>query len=399
MHTRSLYLLFASFIIGLVLTANARETKNRRVDDNFMFAQKQLELALKAIGDPDGLPRTVDKNGTVVLTSSSDWTSGFFPGCLWYVYEYTGKRKWQDAAERFTKKLEKEQLNTDTHDVGFMIYNSYGHGYRLTREPGYRAVVIQAAKSLTRRFHPKTGCIQSWNSSRKWDYPVIIDNMMNLELLFQATKFTGDSSFYQIAVTHANTTLKHHFRPDYSTYHVLDYDTLTGAVRAKNTHQGYADESTWARGQSWGFYGFTLCYRETGDSTYLAQARKMADFILDHKNLPADKVPYWDYDAPMIPNEPRDASAAAILCSALYELSTYVSDGSRYKAAADRILESLSSSAYRAPVGGNGHFLLMHSVGSKPANSEVDVPLVYADYYFLEANLRKLKLERGEKLF
>ena len=275
-----------------------------------------------------------------------------------------------------------------------MIYCSYGNGLRLSGNNDYKNVIINAAKSLSTRYITNAGIIQSWNAnkSKDWECPVIIDNMMNLELLFEATKLSGDSTFYNIAITHANNTIKNHYRSDYSTWHVVDYDKNNGSVRHKNTHQGYSDESAWARGQSWGIYGYTLCYRETKDQKYLDQAEKALAFIANHPNYPEDGVPFWDFDAPEIPNTYRDVSAGAILASALYELSTY-SNKMDYEAWADKIMTSLASSNYRAKLGQNGDFLLMHSVGSLPHNSEVDVPLNYADYYFLEALMRKSKIE------
>lgn len=216
---------------------------------------------------------------------------------------------------------------------------------------------------------------------------------MNLELLFWAFKETNDSVYYNIAVSHAGKTIENHFRKDYSTYHVIDYDTITGNVLKRNTHQGYSDESAWSRGQAWGLYGFTMCYRETGNPSFLKQAQEIANFIFTNKNLPVDLIPYWDFDAPGIPDEPRDASAAAIAASALYELCRYDgSNAAKYKQEADTILENLSRN-YLSPTGENKGFLLLHSTGSKPANSEVNVPLCYADYYFIEALLRKQKLE------
>ena len=360
-------------------------------DDNLNYAVKQYEQMLINLDTTNELPRSVNKNGTLSLVTSDDWTSGFFPGSLWYLYEFTKDGFWKKKAELYTEKLSKEQYNTKTHDVGFMINCSYGNGYRLIDTKKYKKVIIEAAKSLSKRFRPVVGCIQSWGSNEKWQDPVIIDNMMNLELLFNATKLSGDSNFYKIAVTHANTTIKNHFRPDFSSFHVVNYDTLTGKVLSKNTAQGYSDESAWARGQAWGLYGFTMAYRETKNKNYLEQAKHITDFILNNKNLPQDMIPYWDFNAPNIPNEPRDASAAAIICSALYELSTYsTDDGNKYKDAADKILRSLSSYEYRANLNDNNDFILKHSVGSRPADSEVDVPLIYADYYFIEANLRCL---------
>jgi alpha-L-fucosidase len=343
-------------------------------------------------------PRTLDSM-QLKLVPSRDWTSGFFPGELWFLYDYSGDKEWKKEAQNFTAKIEREKTNGGTHDMGFKIYCSFGQGYRLTKDAHYKDVIIQSAKTLTTRFNPKAGVIRSWDHHKEqWDYPVIIDNMMNLELLFEATKLSGDSSFYNIAVSHANTTMKNHFRSDYSSYHVVDYDTATGGVRKKQTAQGYADESSWARGQAWGLYGFTMCYRETKDKNYLEQAEHIASFILNHPNLPKDMVPYWDFNAPNLPNEPRDASAAAVIASALYELSTYSKHKDQYRQAADKIVESLTNH-YRSPLGENKGFLLLHSTGSKPANSEVDVPLVYADYYYLEALLRMKKLKEGKKLF
>ncbi|MFT3827169.1 MAG: glycoside hydrolase family 88 protein [Chitinophagaceae bacterium] len=361
----------------------------------FADAEKQTMVLLQETGKvraakPELVsPRTLE-NGNLKVVAAKDWTSGFFPGVLWMLNEYTHKKSWEDSARRYTALLENEKFNGGTHDMGFKIYCSYGTGYNLTRDEQYKAVIIQSAKTLSTRFNPVVGCIRSWDHSRdKWGYPVIIDNMMNLELLFAATRFTGDSSFYKIAVTHANTTMKNHFRSDYSSYHVVDYDTVTGNVVKKNTHQGYAHESSWARGQGWALYGYTMCYRETKDPKYLQQAEHVAAFILGHPNMPADLVPYWDFNAPGIPNEPRDASAAAVIASGLYELSTYSkANAKKYRNTADKIVKSLTEK-YRSPIGENKGFILLHSTGSKPANSEVDVPLNYADYYYLEALLRK----------
>jgi len=344
-------------------------------------------------------PRSLSPDGKLILVPAKDWTSGFFPGVLWYLFELTGKEQWKAKAEVFTAKIENEKWNAGTHDMGFKIYCSFGNGYRLTNNDTYHEVIIQSAKTLSKRFNPKTGCIRSWDHSQdKWANPVIIDNMMNLELLFEATKLTRDSSFYRIAVSHANTTMKNHFRADFSSYHVIDYDSVTGAVLKKNTHQGFSHESAWSRGQAWGLYGYTMCYSETHDPKYLLQAEKIAGFILNHPNLPKDLVPYWDFNAPGIPNEPRDASAGAITASALYELSLYSNEGKYFKNMADKITKNLSS-GYRSPIDNNNGFILVHSTGSKPSISEVDVPLNYADYYYLEALLRQKKLNEKKSLY
>ncbi len=388
--------------------------KHNIIQDNFDFAEKQFTYAFQVIDsaiqndnrnadvkakNPLVSPRTLNKDGTLAMRSSREWTSGFFPGSLWYMYEYTKDPKWEAKAREFTATVEKEKSNTGTHDLGFMIFDSFGNGLRLTNDVSYKPIILEAAKSLITRYVPNAKTIRSWNQNNKWQCPVIIDNMMNLELLFWAFKETGDSTFYNIAVTHANTTIKNHFRPDYSTYHVIDYDTITGEVLHRNQHQGYKDESTWSRGEAWALYGFTATYRDTKDKTYLDVARNVANFIFTNPNLPADLIPYWDYNAPNIPNEERDVSAATITAAALYELSTYGGDkADQYKKWADTILENLTKN-YRATLNSDGGFLLLHSTGAKSLKSEIDVPLVYADYYFLESLIRKQKLESGKGLF
>lgn len=343
-------------------------------------------------------PRTINKNGSIVYVYREDWCSGFYPGSMWLMYELTQDDKWLSLAEKYTEALDSVKYLKWHHDVGFMIGCSYLNGYRLANKKEYKDVIIETARSLSTRFRPGAGIIQSWNvdrgwqSERGWTCPVIIDNMMNLELLFEATSLSGDSIFYNIAVKHADTTLANHFRSDNSCYHVVDYDPETGEVLHKQTAQGYADESAWARGQAWALYGFTLCYRYTHDQKYLDQARKVYNFIFSNKNLPEDLVPYWDYNAPNIPNEPRDVSSAACTASALYELDTYLPEKG-YKQTADKILKNLASPFYCAKVGENGNFILMHSVGSIPHGAEIDVPLNYADFYFLEALMRKRNAE------
>lgn len=345
-------------------------------------------------------PRTIDKaTGKVVYVPIDDWCSGFFPGSMWMLYHLTGDNKWMNRAESYTATLDSVKYLKWHHDIGFIIGCSYLNGYRVTQNESYKDVIIQAAKSLSTRFRPKAGIIQSWNvdndwqAKRGWKCPVIIDNMMNLELLFAATELSGDSTFYHIAVKHADTTLAHHFRANNSCYHVVDYDPETGAVRSRQTAQGYADESAWARGQAWALYGYTMCYRFTKDIKYLNQAQKVYNFIFGNKNLPADLVPYWDYDVPDKAKQPRDVSSAACTASALYELDTYL-PGKNYRQTADKIMKSLTSPAYMATVGTNGNFILMHSVGSIPHHAEVDVPLNYADYYYLEALWRMKEIKR-----
>jgi unsaturated chondroitin disaccharide hydrolase len=379
--------------VVVILTLFAANVFAQKVDvaKEFKYAAEQTDYMLDQIAHTDTgknlvSPRTFE-NGKFKMVNSGDWTSGFFPGQLWFLYEETHNAKWEKLAKIYTAKIAKEQYNKGTHDLGFMIYCSFGNGYRLTKDENYKKVIIQAAKSLSTRFNVKAGVLRSWDhSEERWKYPVIIDNMMNLELLFEATKLTGDSSFYKIAVTHANTTMLNHFRPDYSSYHVVDYNIETGGIIKKTTAQGYSDESAWARGQAWGLYGYTMCYRETGDKRYLAQAQNIAKFIFSNPTLPKDLVPYWDYNDPAIPNTSRDVSAAAIMASALYELANY-SKGNDYKEKANTILSSIANN-FKNPLNSNGDFLLLHSTGHRPAKSEIDVPINYADYYYLEALLR-----------
>lgn len=390
---------FASLIFALLMPvwglAENKELVNI-INNDVNFAVRQYSLMLNQTGRSGIVknPKTIDKMGRMVYIPTDDWCSGFFPGSMWYLYQLTGDKAWEKQARRYTESLDSIQYLKWHHDVGFMMGSSYLNGYRIHPTKEYKKVIIQTAKSLCTRFRPKAGIIQSWNvdrgwqSQRGWKCPVIIDNMMNLELLFEATRLSGDSTYWKVAVSHANTTLAHHFRHDASCFHVVDYDPETGDVLHQQTAQGYADNSAWARGQAWAVYGYTVCYRYTHDKNYLNQAVRTLNFMLGNKNMPADLVPYWDFNAPNIPNEPRDVSTAACLASALYEMNLYLPDNG-YANLADRILVSLSSPDYLAPIGKNGCFLLMHSVGSIPHNNEIDVPLNYADYYFLEALSRR----------
>jgi unsaturated chondroitin disaccharide hydrolase len=387
------------FIIfcGLLRTVDGQEPISKVIDESLALSEQQCRAMAKSLASQPGLlPRTIGKNGKLQTCKPNWWVSGFFAGTLWYLYENTHQADLKCLADTFTARVRSQQYSTDNHDVGFMINCSFGNGYRLTQNPEYKSVLCNAAKSLSTRFRASTGCIRSWDWG-KWQYPVIIDNMMNLELLFSASRESGNKSFYNIATSHANTTLNNHFRPDGSCFHVVSYDTITGKALTHQTRQGYADSSSWARGQGWALYGYTFCYRETKNPAYLAQARKIATFILHHPRLPDDKIPYWDFDDPAIPNTLRDASAGAIICSALIELSMYVDQktSKEYLNVAGQQIRTLSSPQYRAKEGENCNFILMHSVGSKPEKTEVDVPLTYADYYFVEALVRYKKLLNG----
>lgn len=389
----------AAGLAAATLTACNRPTDI--ISENIGNAKAQIGALMEAseAGDTVRIPSTY-MDGEIVYVPTDDWVSGFFAGTLWYMYELTGDEMWAGHARKHTEILDSIQYLTWHHDVGFMIYDSYGNGLRLKNIPGYKDVCVTTAKSLSTRFRPGAGIIQSWNvdrgwqSERGWKCPVIIDNMMNLELLFKATEFSGDSTYAKIAISHADKTMENHFRPDYSCYHVVDYDPETGEVLHRCTAQGYADESAWARGQAWALYGYTTAYRFTGYDRYLRQAENVAGFIFNDPNMPEDLVPYWDFDAPDIPDTYRDVSSAAIIASALYELG-YLTGNTSYLEKADRIIASLSTPAYRAAQGTNGGFILMHSVGSIPHGSSIDVPLNYADYYFLEALIRKRNIGNG----
>jgi unsaturated chondroitin disaccharide hydrolase len=345
--------------------------------------------AMEASLPPDRLPRSLDAEGKLVTSPSKWWCSGFYPGTLWYLYEMTGDKELMEIAHRRTMLLEVEQYNKGTHDLGFMLNCSFGNGLRITGNAAYKPIMLTGAQSLMTRYNPGIGLIKSWDNP-KWQYPVIIDNMMNLEFLFWAAEESGNQDFYNACVSHANRTMENHFRPDFSSFHLVEYDTLSGSVLKKQTVQGAGDETAWARGQSWGLYGFTVMYRATKDEKYLTQAQGIADFILNHPNLPEDKIPYWDFNATDIPAALRDASAAAVIASALIELSDYttVDKAKLYLNTAKEILFTLGSEQYMAKPGSNGNFILKHSVGHLPAKSEVDVPLTYADYYFVEGLVR-----------
>lgn len=387
------------------------------ISENFKNAQKHLNKMLQ-VADVKALqyPRTINKNGVLVTTDMYDWTPGFFPGLLWNTYEFNQDDKLQAEAIKWTQSLEPLKNFEEHHDLGFMMYCSYGNAYRFTKNKLYKDILVQSARSLSTRYNATTGSIKSWNTfnswhgNKKYSFPVIIDNMMNLELLFFASAVTGDTSFKHIALTHALNTMKNQIRSDYSSYHVVCYDTLTGKVEGTETAQGLADNSTWARGQAWGIYGFTMVYRESKDKRFLKTAQGMADYFINHPNLPADKVPYWDFNllekgyipgvnsnANNVMDLFRDASAASITASALLELSLYSGvKGKKYYDFAIQILHSLASANYMAAPGTNANFILKHSVGSIPHNGEIDVPLIYADYYFLEALNRYNQMSQGK---
>lgn len=385
---------------SLALQAAAPKQKMAKfIRQEMDFAVLQSMRMYDSVKDLDGALVNTARDGKLVTCPSRDWVAGFFPGTLWYLYEYSADPQIREAAERMTERMAPEQYNTTNHDVGFMVYCSYGNGWRLTGRDDYRQVIVNAGNSLSTRFSPAVGCTRSWNPQpeKKRDFIVIIDNMMNLELLTVTSALTGDPKYMEMARTHANTTMRNHFRPDFSTFHVVNYDGETGGILSKETEQGWRDDSAWARGQAWGLYGYTMMYRQTRDPRYLEQAVNIGRFLMNHPALPKDKIPYWDLNVPVDKNTPRDASAACIMASALVELSTFVEDpalSQQFLTLAEQQLNSLSKAPYRAKAGENVNFILQHSTANMPKNN-FDTPLVYADYYYVEALMRYKRLLEG----
>ena len=397
-------------ILGLVVllfcACSANHSDNSfDVNGALKYCSAQTNRTLKELEPIDYtmMPRNImDSLNTWSCRKASkeEWTSGFWPGILWYDYEATKDPRIKAEAEKFTASLGfLSKTPAYDHDLGFLVFCSYGNAYRLTKNPVYKKIILDTADSLATLFNPKVGTILSWPrevKARNWPHNTIMDNMINLEMLFWAAKNGGDKRLYDIAVSHANKTMKCQFRPDYSSYHVAVYDTVTGNLIKGVTHQGYADNSMWARGQAWAIYGFTVCYRETKNPEYLSFVQKVTDIYL--KGLPEDYIPYWDFSAPDIPNAPRDASAACVVASALLELSTYLDKdkAEEYKDAAVKMLKSLSSPAYQC--GDAKPAFLLHSTGHWPNGSEIDASIIYADYYYIEALLRFKKLNENKDI-
>lgn len=394
------------WVLSLMLVMMSCGSAKFIKEKHFSYLESQASKTLQSIpatGDSI-IPRNVNKGLTKWrYVPYQDWTSGFWPGTLWYLYEATKKESWKVEADRFSRVLTPlSTMPAIDHDLGFMIFNSFGNGYRLTGNPEYKAIILRTADTLATLFNPKVGTILSWPRpvpNMEWpQHNTIMDNMINLEMLFWASKNGGNHKLYDIAVKHAETTMKNQFRPDFTSYHVVVYDKDTGKKIKAVTHQGFGDETMWARGQSWAIYGYTMCYRETKNPAFLDFAQKVSDVYLER--LPSDLIPYWDFSAPDIPNAPRDASAAAVTASALLELSTFVQDKTKasiYRGKAEKMLKELSSDRYLSK-DKNSAFLL-HSTGHKPNNSEVDASIIYADYYYIEALLRLKKLKEGKSLY
>ncbi|WP_026713221.1 glycoside hydrolase family 88 protein [Flavobacterium daejeonense] len=399
-------------IIGALITSsllvgcgskytNAKLDKDFDVDAQLNYCVNQTTEALKQIPEEGSIPRNIAPDSKQWrYVDYTDWTSGFWSGELWYLYEATGNQNWATAADKFTNYLAPLSVSPALdHDLGFQVFNSYGNGYRITKNPEYKSVLLKTADTLATLYNPKVGTILSWPRevpNMEWpQHNTIMDNMINLELLFWASKNGGSKKLYDMAVSHATVTMNNHFRPDYTSYHVVIYDKETGKKIKAVTHQGYSDSSMWARGQSWAIYGYTMVYRETKDPKFLDFAHKVTRVYLDR--LPKDLIPYWDFDDPMIPKAPRDASAAVVVASALLELSTYTQDAVLAKEYFDKAEAMLKELSEHYQSRDKNTALLLHSTGHKPAGSEIDYSIIYADYYYVEALLRYKKMKEGEQ--
>lgn len=356
-------------------------------DINFLVSQMECDSNLFK-DDLRVIPQS--QLGTRRLCSIYDWTSGFFPGSLWYTHELTADASTKKQATKYTNMLYPLKDYKDTHDLGFMVYCSFGNAERLSPNDTIPPIIVQTADNLIARFDERTGTIRSWDFG-DWNFPVIIDNMMNLDILFYASKVTGDNKYKDIAKKHADTTMKYHYRDDMSCYHVVSYN-YDGTIESQGTYQGKNDASAWSRGQAWGLYGYIRCFVELGDTKYLDFALKIADYIMTNVKT-KDLIPYWDYNAPVSPQTPRDASAAAITSAAMFELSTLVPEGEKFFNYGETILKNLSGEQYLAKKGENHGYILMHSTGSLPHGSEIDTPINYADYYYMESLQRYMNLK------
>ena len=382
-------------VVVILLSSCVKKVQSFNVDKNLEYCHEQVLRTLSEIGDTTMMPRNIlkdERHWNLRNVSIEEWTVGFWPGILWYTYEASNDERVKQSAIHYTELLAPlTKLPAYDHDLGFQLFCSYGNAYRLTGKEEYKQIILNAADTLATLFNPIVGTILSWPREVKrnnWPHNTIIDNMMNLEMLYWAARNGGNKELYDIATKHAETTMKYHFRPDGSNYHVAVYDTIDGHFIKGVTHQGYADSTMWARGQAWAIYGYTLVYRETKDKEFLRFAEKITDLYLSQ--LPqGEYVPYWDFDAPDIPDEPRDASAAAIVASALLELSQLVDNQKKaveYREAAIKMLQSLSSDEYQSRE--SKPSFLLHSTGHWPKGSEVSASINYADYYYIEALLK-----------
>lgn len=400
--------IIAGLGIAMLSACSFTPTQPIDVDGALEYCDIQIKKTLQDLHSADSvdytmMPRNILKGETkwnLRKATKEEWTAGFWPGVLWYDYEATQDDSIRFEAEKYTESLGfLADIPAYDHDLGFLVFCSYGNGYRLTSNPEYKRVILAVSDTLATLYNPKVGTILSWprNVEMFGGHNTIMDNMINLEMLFWAAKNGGNKNLYDIAVAHADKTMENQFREDYTSYHVAVYDTITGECINRCTHQGYADNSMWARGQAWAIYGFTVVYRETKEPKYLEFAEKVAQVYLER--LPEDYIPYWDFSAPGIPDAPRDASAACVVASALLEMSTFYNDekADKYRDAAVKMLASLDSKNYKG--GETNNSLLLHSTGHWPAGSEIDASIIYADYYYMEALLRLKKLNEGKSIY
>ena len=369
-----------------------------KVDELIEHAASQYKVLLQNAPDSSQYPFYLNEDGSIFFVEKKNWTSGYVPGVMWYLYANTQDQFWKNQAMRWCTSIESEKLATNKHDTGVMLYTSFGLGHKIGGVKEYKDILIEGADSLLVRYNEKIGLIKSWNSKglqNDWLFPVIIDGMIVLDLPFYAGKFSDNKEMIRKATSHATITMQNHFRDDGSAPHVVDYDPNTGKKRYFDTHQGYSKASSWARGQAWAIYGFPLAYRYTGDRSYLETAMRTADYVFTHENMPDDLIPFWDYLAPEIPDEPRDASAAAIMCAGLLEMCQYLNDEDKekYLNYAQKIIISLSKPEYLCENGDCQGFILKHSVYNKPSGKGVDTPINFTDFYFLEALIRYKELQ------
>jgi len=387
-------------LISLMISCKSTQDAPSAIVDNASINKRLTDLSnkmavhLESITiDSTKIPRAIAEDGTLIAKNSRQWTSGFFPGTLWQLASHSQNEEILKQARTWSNFIEKEKWDTHTHDIGFKVNNTFGQWNKVEPSKRNNDIIVQASATLIKRFNENVKAIKSWDwGKERWIFPVIIDNMMNLEMLFDATDISGDSIYYQIADQHAQTTLANHFRENHSSYHVVDYDTITGAPRNKLTHQGLNDESTWARGQAWGLYGFAMAYDRTGNEAYFKKAKEIANLFFTHPNMPTDLIPYWDFDALNIPDEAKDVSAAAIAINGLMMLVKHDSENEeKYMKWVNTVIRSLEKEEYQTD---KAPFLLGRSTGSVPDSFEVDVPISYGDYFYVQALLQRLDLEK-----
>jgi unsaturated chondroitin disaccharide hydrolase len=394
------FFLSTSMIAIMLFSCNSIKKESVKISVDKILYQNvsKTKETLGTLSEINNFPRNIPRGETAwEFVDVKDWCSGFWPGILWYAYEYSGDEYIKQEAKRFTQPIKSIAYSrAQDHDIGFMVYCSYGNAYRLTGNEEYKKVLLSAADTLATLYNPNVGTIHSWPTKKQYSHNTIIDNMMNLELLFWASQNGGDKRLYDIAESHAKVTMKYIVRPDNGVYHLGEFNGKTGNFIKGHAHQGYADESMWARGQSWGIYGFAMSYRETGNQEFLDTSIRLANHFLER--LPEDGIPYWDFDDPKIPNAPKDASAAAVAACGMLELSGLVKDEilkEKYLKAATNFITILSSEEYYS--GDKNQALLLHSTGHHPRNTEIDVPIIYADYYYMEALLRLKKIEESQR--